>query len=166
MDSITGQFRIATPSDILSIQTQGDWTEASTSALDYIKNKPIRSFANVTPSLVTGTGATGTLVSAVQDAIVNYSMTIITTATIGGGASGTGVLEIAPTNSATPSDWVEIARCTNGQAITLALALQSVQTIGCHLGGVVPAGYYRKLRTINNTGTPTYTPNPGQEVLL
>lgn len=118
-----------------------------------------------THSIVTGTGATGFQISATRNAFVDYSVTIGTTATIGGSASGTVVLEVAPTNSATPSDWVEIARFTNGQSVTLALALQSVQTLAGQLNGMVTAGYYAKLRSINNSGTPTYTYNTGREVL-
>lgn len=118
-----------------------------------------------THSFTTGTGATGFQVSTTHDAEVRYNVTIATTATIGGGADGTVVLEIAPTNSATAGDWVEVSRFRNGQAITLALVLQSVQTIAGQLSGFVPKGYYAKLRTINNVGTPTYTYNSGQEVL-
>lgn len=119
-----------------------------------------------TRSIVTGTGATGFQVSANKSAFVNYSVTITTTATIGGNASGTIVLEIAPTNSATAGDWVEIARYTNGQAISLAIALQSTQTLAGTVSGFIPAGYYAKLRSINNSGTPTYTFNSGQKILL
>lgn len=122
--------------------------------------------SEVSHSIVTGTGATGFQVSASKNAMVNYNVTIATTATIGGSSDGTVVLEIAPTNSASAGDWKEIGRFRNGQAITLALALQSVQTIGGQIGGFIPAGYYAKLRSINNAGTPTYTYNSGQEVLL
>jgi hypothetical protein len=125
-----------------------------------------RSFQNAASrSLVTGTGATGFQVSATRDAAVNYNVTSSTTATIGGASSITVVLEIAPTNSATPGDWVEISRFSNGQTISLAVALQSVQTQAGNLGGIVPAGYYAKLRTIS-TGTASAGYNTGQEVLL
>lgn len=117
-------------------------------------------------SIVTGTGATGFQVSAGRSAFVNYNVTIVTTATIGGNTSGTVVLEIAPTNSATAGDWAEVGRYTNGQSISLALALQSVQTLAGQISGFIPAGYYAKLRSINNSGTPTYTYNSGQKVLI
>lgn len=128
---------------------------------------PAFSFNNAAShSFTTSTGATGFQVSASRNVMVNYSVTIATTATIGGSASGTVVLEVASTNSSTPSDWVEIARFTNSQSITLALALQSVQTLAGLLMGLIPTGYYVKLRTINNSGTPSYTFNSGQEVLV
>lgn len=122
--------------------------------------------SSVSRSIVTGTGAVGFQPSATRNTFGNYSVTIAATATIASGASGTVVLEIAPTNSATPSDWVEVARFTNGQVISLAIVLQSVQTLAGTLNAMIPAGYYAKLRSINNTGTPTYTYNCGQEILL
>lgn len=137
------------------------------SSTDKVKLDAIQSpsASSATRSLTTGTGATGFQVSATRDSDVHYSSTIVTTATIGGSQSGTIVLEMATTNSATAGDWTEIGRCTNGQAITLALTLQSVQTIGCELSGFIPAGHYAKIRSINNAGTPSYTYNSGQEVL-
>lgn len=125
-----------------------------------------RSFTNnASRSLTTSTGASGFQVSSTRDSAVNYNVTSSTTATIGGASSITVVLEIAPTNSSTAGDWVEISRFSNGQTITLAVILQSVQTSAGNLGGVIPAGYYAKLRTITS-GTASASYNTGQEVLL
>lgn len=123
---------------------------------------------NYTPgrSIVTGTGATGFQVSSTRDAMVTYSTKITTTATIAGGQEGYVVLEIAPTNSATAGDWKEVGRVTNGQALSLALTLQSIQPVSGSLSAIVPAGYYVKVRSVNTTGTPTYSMVSGQEVLL
>jgi hypothetical protein len=125
----------------------------------------IRQFNN-TPShsIVTGTGATGFQVSSDSDSFVSYSTKIVTTATISGSQDGYIVLEIAPTNSATAGDWKEIGRVENGQSLSLALTLQSVQTTGGTLTGIVPAGWYAKLRSVNVSGTPTYSYVSGQEV--
>lgn len=154
-------------------QVQADWDQAGSSALDFIKNKPTiptilaRSFNNAPGrSLVTGTGATGFQVSSTRDSFVTYSPKIVTTATIAGGQDGYTVLEIAATNSATAGDWKEIGRVENGQALSLALTLQSVQPVGASLTGMVPTGWYAKLRTVNVTGTPTFSYVSGQEVLL
>lgn len=128
-----------------------------------------RSFTNnASRSTTTGTGATGFQVSSSRDALVNYSVTISTAVQIGVATNvdGYAVLEIAPTNSATAGDWIEIARTAQAQNIGLALALSSTQKGGGNLTGVVPAGYYAKIRTVNTAGTPTYTYNSGQEVLL
>jgi hypothetical protein len=127
-----------------------------------------RSFNN-TPShsiVTTATAANGFQLSTTRDVDVNYSVTIVTSATIGGASSGMVVLEICPTNSSTAGDWQEVARVPNGQSITLAVALQSVQTIGGGVGCIVPAGYYVRLRSIIVSGTPTFTYNSGQEVQL
>lgn len=124
-----------------------------------------RSMATSTRSIVTGTGATGFQVSSTRDAEVRYSTTIVTTSNIAGSQNGTVVLEIAPTNSVTASDWSEIGRCTNGTSYTLAIAIQGVSTQACQITGYVPSGYYAKIRSINNAGTPTFSFNSSQEVL-
>lgn len=138
-----------------------DWAPGAAGAL-----APATTQAPATRSIVTGTGATGFQPSATRDVFANYNLTVATTATIGGSASGTLVLEICSTNSSTPANWIEVARFTNGQSISLAIALQSIQTLAGQLSGMIPAGYYAKIRSINNSGTPTYTYNSGQEVLL
>lgn len=125
----------------------------------------IRSMATTTRSIVTGTGATGFQISSSRDAEVRYSTTIVTTSNIAGSQNGTVVLEIAQTNSATAADWSEIGRCTNGTAYTLAIAIQGVSTQACQITGYIPAGYFAKLRSINNAGTPTFSFNSSQEVL-
>lgn len=144
----------------------GFMASADKAKLDAYPDYSSRSQSSPVRSTTTSTGATGFQPSSSKDALVHYSCTIITTATIGGASSGTIVLEIAPTNSATAGDWVEKCRMTNGQTITLAVALQSVQTIASTLSCMVPSGYYAKLRSINNSGTPTYAVNSTQEVLL
>lgn len=152
---------------IPSAPVQADWAESNSAALDYVKNKPVaRSVSAVTHTLTSGTGATGFQISSSRDAMADYSVTVVTSATIGGNSSGTVVLEEAATNSATAGDWVEVARCTNGQSISLAVILQSVQTFACPMTAMVPAGYYTKIRSINNSGTPTYSYNSGQETLM
>lgn len=113
-------------------------------------------------SIVTGTGATGFQVSSTKNSRVQYSPTMVTTASISGNASDVIVFEIAPTNSATAGDWVEISRLTNAQALTLAITLQSVQTTSGLIGGKVPAGYYAKIRAITS-GTVTNSLVSAQE---
>lgn len=172
-------------------QAQCDWNQSTSSATDFIKNKPSipasqvnadwasasgasqvlnkpagRSQSSVSRSIVITTSSTGFQVSATQDAMVSYNVGVSTTATIGGATSGTVFLEIAATNSTTPSDWKEIARFTNGQTITLAIVLQSIQIMAGQVCGFVPAGYYARIRSLNNSGTPSYTYNSGQEALL
>jgi hypothetical protein len=123
-------------------------------------NAPARSI------VATAAAANGFQVSSTRNASVSYSSTISTTATIGGAASGYLLLEICATNSATAGDWTAISRSTNGQTVTLAIALQSVQVTGGCVHGIVPAGYYARIRSVNVSGTPSYTANEQQEVLL
>lgn len=125
-------------------------------------NAPGRSIVSVAAA------ANGFQPSSTRDAIVNYSVTITTSVQIGvvTNVEGYVVLEIAATNSSTAGDWTEIGRITQAQNIGLALALSSAQKGGCKVGGVVPAGYYARLRSVNTVGTPTYAYNSGQEVLL
>lgn len=116
----------------------------------------------VTRSLVSSTGSSGFQISTTQRAMVTYSVTIVSTLSLSGGQSGTILLETSPDNST----WSEVNRYTNANTGTLTLGLNTAQTgTGC-LSGFVPTGYYVRLRTINNTGTPTYTYNSGQESLL
>lgn len=145
--------------------TNGLMTQAQSDKLDAMAANLAWSWATSTRSIVTGTGATGFQVSASRNQTVHYNVKVTTTASIAGNADGYITLEIAPTNSAIATDWVEMGRCGNSQALTLAITLQSVQGTTCELVGDVPAGYYTKLRTVTTTGTVSYTYVSGQEVL-
>lgn len=153
---------------LAAVATSGSYADLS--------NKPsiptilARSFNN-TPgrSLVSAAAAAnGFQVSSTRDALVNYSVTISTAVQIGvtTNVDGYVVLEVAATNSATASDWTEIGRSPQAQNIGLAVALSSTQKGGGQVGGTVQAGWYARLRTVNTTGTPVFTYNSGQEVLL
>jgi len=117
-------------------------------------------------TITTGTGATGFRPSTTRDAEAHYSVSIATSVSLAGNSSGYLVLEIAPTNSATAGDWVEIARVSSGQSGSLVVGLALNQTGGGQIAGIIPAGYYAKIRSVNVAGTPTYTLNGQQEVLL
>jgi hypothetical protein len=112
--------------------------------------------------------ANGFQPSATRNTSCSYSITISATATglIGGASSGYVVYEICSTNSATGSNWTEIGRWTNGQSINSLLTLSSTQPIGSDVMKIVPAGWYVRLRSVNVSGSPSYTVNSGQEVAL
>lgn len=159
----TGTQAASTITGLAAVATTGSYNDLS--------NKPTipgaRSFTNnASRSLTTSTGAAGFQVSATRDALVNYSVTINTSVSLSGNATGYVALEIAPTNSATAGDWVEVGRTPSGQSGTLVIGLVLNQVGGGQIGTTIPAGYYAKLRTVNTSGTPTYTYNSGQEVLL
>lgn len=139
----------------------GDWTLFNNAATRSFNNTPSHSIVTVAAA------ANGFQLSSTRDAEVNYSVRIVCTVQIGviTNVEGYVVLEIAPTNSTTAGDWVEIGRSANGQNIGLAIALSSTQTSGGQIGGTVPAGYYTRLRSVNVAGTPTYAYMSGQEVL-
>lgn len=140
-------------------------TKAQGVKLDAMSANLPWSFATSSRSIVTGTGATGFLVSSTRNSTDKYNVTVTTTASIAGNATGYIALEMASTNSATASDWIEVARCGNSQALSLAITLQSIQGTTCELLADVPAGYYTKLRSVTTTGTVTFAYVSGQEVL-
>lgn len=133
--------------------------------LDGLSAPAAWSAATSSHSIVTGTGATGFQVSSTRNATVNYNVKITTTASIAGNADGYITLEVAPTNSATAADWVEVGRCGNSQALTLAITLQSVQGTTCQLSVDLPTGTYAKLRSVTTTGTVSFVYVSGRETL-
>lgn len=104
-------------------------------------------------------------ISTTRNTLVSYSVQLIVTASIAGGQNGDVILEIASDSGFTAN--VQTVAITGlGQTYTLAVALQGVQPQTGVVSGFVPAGYYTRLRTVNNTGTPTYSVRAGQEILL
>lgn len=140
----------------LSAQVQSDWTASS--GLGVILNKPTipsvaRTTSSDTQSLV-GTGATGAQISTTKDSTVRYNVSTSTTTTIGNTSTSLVALKICSTNNSTEASWTTVATLENDQTITLAIALQSVQTVKGQLTADVPAGWYVKLV---NTGTGTHS---------
>lgn len=125
----------------------------------------VTSGANISQSSASRTLNTIFQVNATRNSIVNYSVRIVTTASIGGNQDGDVILEIA-SDSGFTTNVQTLSITQNAQAISLAVALNSVQTQTGLLSGFVPAGYYVRLRTVNNTGTPAFTYRAGQETLL
>ncbi|CCV01987.1 hypothetical protein IIV22A_143R [Invertebrate iridescent virus 22] len=120
--------------------------------------------SNVLRTLQTSTGAVGFQVSATLPSTVYYSVQISTTIAVGGSSTGTVFLEVAPTNSATPSDWVIDAQVSNNQSFAGLLTLSSTQIMCFELSSYIPPGYYVKLRT-TTSGTASFTYIKGTEVL-
>lgn len=118
---------------------------------DYSQSSPSRSLnSNFIPS-------------SVRNAAVSYSVEVTTSLSLTGGASGTVFLEISADGS---TGWTELARYTNANTGTLTIGLALAQTGTANLAGTVPVGYTARLRTANNTGTPTFTYRSGQETLI
>lgn len=104
-------------------------------------------------------------ISASRAAFVIYCVQITVTASIGGGQNGDVILEIA-SDAGFTQNVQTLSIQGNGQTYTLAVALQGVQPTTGPVMGMVPAGYYARLRTVNNTGVPTYSFRSGQEMLI
>lgn len=104
-------------------------------------------------------------ISSSRAAFVHYSVQITVTASISGGQNGDVFLEIASDVNFT-SNVQTLAVAGSGQTYTLAVAIQGIQPQTSELSGYVPLGYYTRLRTVQNTGTPSFLYRFGQEVLM
>lgn len=103
--------------------------------------------------------------SATQVALVCYTVKIACTISLTTGQSGSVFLE-ACANSAFSSGVIALSSCENTNTGSLTLGLNLIQTLAIPLFGMVPIGYYLRLRSVNNTGSPTYTLIAAQETLL
>lgn len=126
----------------------------------------IQGFRGRSQSMASRSLNTAFQVSATRDSQLTYSVDISCTSTLLGGQSGTVILEIA-SNSGFTTGVQEIAEFTNSNSVSLAIAITVTQiNTACLNCFMVPAGYFIRLRTVNNSGTPTFTYKVGQEVLL
>jgi hypothetical protein len=160
--AISGSYNdLLSKPTIPATQVQSDWNETNTSALDYIKNKPAaRSQSSASRSL-----NTAFQVSSTRWSTVRYSVDISTTVSLSGSATGTVILETA-TNSGFTTGVQTLQQFSNGNSGTLVVGLVLTQLNTACLSGDVPPGNYVRLRTVNVTGTPTYTYQVGQETLI
>ena len=165
----TGATGPAGPANSLSIGTVTTGTAAATITGTAPSQTLNLVLPTATPSYSQSSASrslnTAFQVSATQNALVTYSVQITVTASIAGGQNGDVVLEIA-SNSGFTTNVQTLAISGVGQTYTLAVALQGVQPQTSPVSGFVPAGYYVRLRTVNNTGTPGFSYRAGQEILL
>jgi len=142
-----------------TVQIQSDWTQASTTARDYIKNKPAdRVFTNPSRSFNSSFRVSTTTISN-----VSYSISIANVLTLTGGAAGLAILEYADDSGFT-TNVKEVGRIGNSNTGGLVVGLTLNDQITAQVAGMVPAGKYVRIRTSNTTGTPTYTLISAQEV--
>lgn len=163
-------------------QIPANYTQGTTSAIDYVSNKPIipaaqvnsdwnsvsglsqilnkppvpsvtRTTSTLSLSLV-GTGATGTQISSAKDSTVRATVQTSATATIAGAATSTVTLKKCITNSSTEGDWTTVSVSETSQSYSLAVALQGVTGGKAQLVTDLPAGWFVKLV---NTGSGTHT---------
>jgi hypothetical protein len=85
--------------------------------------------------------------------LAHYSVRIVSSLTLTGGAVGRCELLVGPTNPPT----ISMGRVAGGSSGTLSIGLNLIDTSEAVLSALVPIGYYVELVTTNETGTPTYT---------
>jgi len=117
-----------------------------------------RTYSDVTRSI----NNTGYQISATQDAIGIYSVKIVPSITLSGGAEGTITAETSPDNSV----WTVNATYSNGStgAVVVGISLNQPQT-GLLLV-YAPRGSFVKLKSTTNSGSPTFSYINGREILL
>lgn len=118
-----------------------------------------------TQSTASRTLNSGFQISSSQSAMVTYSVDVACTLSLTTGQSGTVYLDMAQDSGFT-TGLQTISQFTNANTGTLTIGLNLTQTMTGVLSGFVPAGYYCRLRTVNNTSTPTFTYKIGQETLM
>lgn len=119
----------------------------------------------MTPSAASRSLNTAFQISTSRHAVVSYSVDIATTLSLSGGQTGTVFLEYAD-NSGMSTNLVEVCRSVNGNTGTLTIGLNITQNCTGQVSGVIPAGKYVRIRTVNTTGTPAFNYRSGQEALL
>lgn len=142
-----------------STGTAGSYSGVTTDAQGRVTAGTIRSQSAATRSLNTVFQVSGS-----RDAVVQYAVQTTITASIAGGQDGDVFLDIASDSGFTANvQSLDVAPCS--QTYTLAVALQGVQKCAAQVRGFVPAGYYARIRTVSNTGSPVFAYRLGQEVL-
>lgn len=114
----------------------------------------------VTSGVTRPINSTTFTVSATKQAYVNYNVSISCTATIGSSASGSVALQISQNAG---SSWTTIGTVSNSNAVTLAVALNSVQVSSLQVGGYIPVGALCRLVSTSSGPNGVITYLTGQE---
>jgi len=150
--ALSGKFN--TPSGTTAQYIRGDGTLAT------LPTTTAPSASGVTRAL-----NTAFQISATRPARVFYPVTITTAFTLAGGQVGNLYLDIADDSGMT-TNLESFGPWETGQTGALAIGLAINQQITVTVEGWVPAGKYARIRTVNTTGTPTFTSRRGSEVLM
>lgn len=156
--SYVNQAGARTAISLTTTGTSGASTYNSTTGVLNVPvyTSPTRTFTNPVRTL-----NTVYQISATQDAQVVYAVDITVAALLIGGSSGRVYLEYA--NEVGFTTGVTVVT-SSGNSTGGVLSITNVGT--ANLNGVIPAGKYVRLRTVNVTATPTFTFQSAQEVLL
>lgn len=101
--------------------------------------------------------------STVSDTLGVYSVSVACSLSLTGGQQGSIVLEYADDSGFT-TNVKTTAQLTNGNTGALTIGLNTLQTYGGVLSGVIPMGKWARLRSVNTTGTPTKSSVNAQEI--
>lgn len=137
-------------------QIQSDWAQTNTSALDFIKNKPVKSFSNPSRSL-----NTTFQISTTRDTAVSYTIPVTAVAALLVGARGRVTLSYSD-DAAQMVNFRTVAVSEYGIGSGLVVTGYGV----LELSGVIPAGKYVRLTSVNVLGTPTFGAVVSQEVAI
>lgn len=154
------EFFLNTNSNAIFFCTTGGISGQVWENIAYMSDLP----APLSQSSVTRSLNTAYQPSTTRGCNVFLTVQIATSISLTGGQSGRAIFEIA-TNSGFTTGVQELTSFKNEQTGTLVIGLTLNQTLAGIVGGFVPAGYYYRVRTVNTTGTPTFTYISGQEIL-
>lgn len=137
-------------------QIQSDYAQTNSSAVDFIKNKPVGSTTYTTRTI----NSSSYTPSSTQNYRVYYTIEISCTASIGSASAGEVVLQYFD-----GSIWQNsAAQIKNSNTVTLAVVLNSVTIQKCTISEEFPAN--TQLRLVpTTTGTTTITFIKGKEIL-
>lgn len=151
-NDLTNKPVIPTPID----QVQSDWAQTDTGEVDFIKNKPMSSFANPSRSVNSVFRPNED-----KDCFVAYALNVTTTAALLAGARARLTLQYAD-NSGMNTNLINVMVVEGGTGS--GIAVTSYHTL--LVVGMIPAGKYVRLVTENVQGTPTYGTIQAHEVSL
>lgn len=176
LTEIKGDLRV----DITNISDEATWWDAAEATiLDYANNTKsysmvgsdvlrlfpadprLQSLSFANPSRTLNSSFQ---ISSSRSATVSYAVDVACNLSLTSGQQGTVYLEYADDSGFT-TNVVEVNRFVNGNTGTLTIGLNLTQNATGTLAGVIPAAKYVRLRTQNNTGSPTFTFRKAQEVL-
>lgn len=101
-------------------------------------------------------------ISGGHNAFFTYAIDIACQITLSGGQVGTVYVETADDDTFS-TNIEEVCRTVNGNSGTVVVGISMTQNCTAQLSGMISAGKYVRIRTQNNTGSPTFTWRSGQE---
>jgi hypothetical protein len=96
--------------------------------------------------------------STTEDLNITVSATVSCSLTLLAGADGSAILEFSANGT---TGWTYIGQIDGSNTGTLTVGLNTNQKTGGTITAGLPKSHYWRLRTVNNTGTPTFTWNGG-----